>query len=230
MARVLAQYLIDREHAVPRLRHRPLARRADALLFGVRVAGRGRPGRVARRDRRGRGRPAGPAHPRRPRRADARSARHLDGGRRRRRPRRRDRHEAPLLARHGLAARIRSTCCAGCSTASAPASRTCSSATRCAATTSAPLEQSGEQARAIGMGAHVVSMKKLNEHVIQKIDAAQQQLLAGQGRRRGSQRPRPDGPPARQDVAARCLPRDRRRRRLSERFGRPRRAITARAS
>jgi hypothetical protein len=34
------------------------------------------------------------------------------------------------------------------------------------------LEQSGEQARAIGMGAHVVSVKKLNEHAIQKIDAA----------------------------------------------------------
>ena len=34
------------------------------------------------------------------------------------------------------------------------------------------LEQSGEQARAIGMGAHVVSVKRLNEHVIQKIDAA----------------------------------------------------------
>ncbi len=32
------------------------------------------------------------------------------------------------------------------------------------------LEQSGEQARAIGMGAHVVSIKKLNESVIQKID------------------------------------------------------------
>jgi hypothetical protein len=34
------------------------------------------------------------------------------------------------------------------------------------------LEQSGEQARAIGMGAHVVSVRKLNEHIIQKIDAA----------------------------------------------------------
>jgi hypothetical protein len=34
------------------------------------------------------------------------------------------------------------------------------------------LEQSGEQARAIGMGANVVSVKKLNEYVIQKIDAA----------------------------------------------------------
>ncbi len=34
----------------------------------------------------------------------------------------------------------------------------------------AALEQSGEQARAIGMGAHVVSMKKLNEAVIHKID------------------------------------------------------------
>ena len=34
------------------------------------------------------------------------------------------------------------------------------------------LEQSGEQARAIGMGAHIVSVKKLNEHVIQKIDSA----------------------------------------------------------
>jgi hypothetical protein len=34
------------------------------------------------------------------------------------------------------------------------------------------LEQSGEQARAIGMGAHVVTMKKLNEHAIQKIDQA----------------------------------------------------------
>ncbi|MEP7300364.1 MAG: mobilization protein [Caldimonas sp.] len=32
------------------------------------------------------------------------------------------------------------------------------------------LEQSGEQARAIAMGAHVVSVKKLNEAVIQKID------------------------------------------------------------
>jgi hypothetical protein len=34
------------------------------------------------------------------------------------------------------------------------------------------LEQSGEQARAIAMGASVVSVKKLNEHAIQKIDAA----------------------------------------------------------
>ena len=34
------------------------------------------------------------------------------------------------------------------------------------------LEQSGEQARAIGMGARVVTMKKLNESVIHKIDAA----------------------------------------------------------
>jgi hypothetical protein len=34
------------------------------------------------------------------------------------------------------------------------------------------LEQSGEQARAIAMGARVVSLKKLNEHVIQKIDGA----------------------------------------------------------
>ena len=34
------------------------------------------------------------------------------------------------------------------------------------------LEQSGEQSRAIGMGAHVVSVRKLNEHIIQKIDAA----------------------------------------------------------
>ncbi len=34
------------------------------------------------------------------------------------------------------------------------------------------LEQSGEQARAIGMGARVVTLKKLNEHVIQKIDSA----------------------------------------------------------
>jgi hypothetical protein len=34
------------------------------------------------------------------------------------------------------------------------------------------LEQSGEQARAIGMGAHVVSVRKLNEHIVQKIDAA----------------------------------------------------------
>ncbi len=33
------------------------------------------------------------------------------------------------------------------------------------------LEQSGEQARAIAMGANVVSVKKLNEHVIQQIDA-----------------------------------------------------------
>jgi len=32
------------------------------------------------------------------------------------------------------------------------------------------LEQSGEQARAIGMGAHVVSVKRLHESVIQKID------------------------------------------------------------
>jgi len=34
------------------------------------------------------------------------------------------------------------------------------------------LEQSGEQARAIAMGANVVSVKKLNEHVIQQIDAS----------------------------------------------------------
>jgi len=34
------------------------------------------------------------------------------------------------------------------------------------------LEQSGEQARAIGMGANVVSVRKLHDHIIQKIDAA----------------------------------------------------------
>ena len=34
------------------------------------------------------------------------------------------------------------------------------------------LEQSGEQSRAIGMNANVVSVKKLNDHIIQKIDAA----------------------------------------------------------
>lgn len=34
------------------------------------------------------------------------------------------------------------------------------------------LEQSGEQARAIAMGAHVMSLKKLHDGVIQKIDAA----------------------------------------------------------
>lgn len=34
------------------------------------------------------------------------------------------------------------------------------------------LEQSGEQARAVGMGARIVSVKKLNEHVIGKIDSA----------------------------------------------------------
>jgi hypothetical protein len=34
------------------------------------------------------------------------------------------------------------------------------------------LEQSGEQARAIGMGASVVSVRKLHEHIIQRIDAA----------------------------------------------------------
>ncbi|MGZ8260509.1 MAG: mobilization protein [Caldimonas sp.] len=34
------------------------------------------------------------------------------------------------------------------------------------------LEQSGEQARAIGMGATVVSVRKLHEHVMQRIDAA----------------------------------------------------------
>ena len=34
------------------------------------------------------------------------------------------------------------------------------------------LEQSGEQSRAIGMGAHVVSVKRLNEHIIQRIDNA----------------------------------------------------------
>ena len=36
----------------------------------------------------------------------------------------------------------------------------------------AALEQSGEQARGIGMGAKIVSIKKLNESVIQKIDNA----------------------------------------------------------
>ncbi|MEO6362942.1 MAG: mobilization protein [Caldimonas sp.] len=34
------------------------------------------------------------------------------------------------------------------------------------------LEQSGEQARAVSLGAHVVSLKKLNEHIIHRIDAA----------------------------------------------------------
>ena len=45
----------------------------------------------------------------------------------------------------------------------------------------------------------------------------QQQLLGGEERRATRQhRPRPDGPPARQDVAARRLPRDRRRRRSDD--------------
>ncbi len=35
-----------------------------------------------------------------------------------------------------------------------------------------PLEQSGEQARAVGMGARVISIKKLNEGAIAKIDSA----------------------------------------------------------
>ena len=59
--------------------------------------------------------------------------------------------------------------------------------------------------------------RSCNEHVIQKIDSREQQLLAGQGVRQGRDRPRPDGPPARQDVAARRLPRDRRSRRLTPR-------------
>ena len=44
------------------------------------------------------------------------------------------------------------------------------------------LEQSGEQARAIALGAHVVSVKKLNERVMQKIDAR----AAASGRPRAS--------------------------------------------
>ena len=77
------------------------------------------------------------------------------------------------------------------------------------------LEQSGEQARAIGMGANIVSVKKLNEHVIQKIDAASSSFWQAKASDKDCDRPRPDGPPARQDVAARRLPRNRRSRRLS---------------
>ena len=68
------------------------------------------------------------------------------------------------------------------------------------------------------MGAHVVSLKKLHE---QRDPEDRQHAAAASGRRRRSdkdcERPRPDGPPARQDVAARRLPRDRRSRRLTPR-------------
>ena len=78
------------------------------------------------------------------------------------------------------------------------------------------LEQSGEQARAIGMGAHVVSVKQLHDSVMQKIDNTSSSFWKAKSVRQGRERPRPDGPPARQDVAARRLPRARRGGRLSE--------------
>ena len=76
------------------------------------------------------------------------------------------------------------------------------------------LEQSGEQARAIGMAAHVVSMKKLNENVIHKIDNSSSSFWKAKSSEKDSSGLGLMGPPARQDVAARPLPRDRRRRRL----------------
>ena len=217
MARVLAQYLIDKQ--LPFLGFDTDRSHGALMRFypGLRLAGGGRQDRVARRDRRGRGRPARAAASwsTSPRRRTIRSPRWMedagvigladelgmklfywhvmDSGK----------DSVDLLRRlldrfgtglHYVLVRnqVRGTDFSG-------------------------LEQSGEQARAIGMGAHVVSVKKLHEHVIQKIDSREQQLLEGQGVRQGLDRPRPDGPPARQDVAARRLPRDRRSRRLTPR-------------
>jgi len=42
------------------------------------------------------------------------------------------------------------------------------------------LEQSGEQERAIGLGAHVVSIKHLSDSIIQKIDASSSSFWAAQ--------------------------------------------------
>ena len=42
------------------------------------------------------------------------------------------------------------------------------------------LKQSGEEARAIGLGAHIVSIKRLNERAIQKIDASSSSFWAAQ--------------------------------------------------
>ena len=77
------------------------------------------------------------------------------------------------------------------------------------------LEQSGQQQRA----ARARREDRLDEEAARRRDPEdrrrQQQLLEGQERAGAEQRrPRPDGPSARQDVAARCVPRDRRCRRL----------------
>ena len=86
---------------------------------------------------------------------------------------RRDGHEAIfLLACDGQPAKTRSTCFAACSTCFGTGLSYVLVRNQVRGADFAALEQSGEQARAIGMGAKIVSMKKLNEHVIHKIDAA----------------------------------------------------------
>jgi NAD(P)-dependent dehydrogenase (short-subunit alcohol dehydrogenase family) len=71
VSRLLAQYFIDHADPLRRLRHRPLARRAAALLHRLCVAGAGRPLRGAGRHRRKRRRGARPPGAGRPGRADA---------------------------------------------------------------------------------------------------------------------------------------------------------------
>ena len=218
MARVLAQYLIDQRAALPRLRHRPLARRADALLSGVRVAGGGRQGRVARRDRRGRGRPAraGASWSTSRRRRTIRSPRWMeeagvisladelgmklfywhvmDSGK----------DSVDLLRR--LLDRF------GTGLHYVPGSQP-------------GARRRLQRARAIGRAGardrhgreRRLGEEAATSSAIQKIDAASSSFWQGQGVRQGLDRPRPDGPAARQDVAARRLPRDRRRRRLNRR-------------
>ena len=78
--RAPARAIPDRPRtALSRLRHRPFARRADALLRRLRLARRRRPLRKPRCHRRSRRRRPGPQHPGRSRRANAGRADAMDG-------------------------------------------------------------------------------------------------------------------------------------------------------
>ena len=78
------------------------------------------------------------------------------------------------------------------------------------------LDQSGEQARALELGARIVKIRRLHDSVMQKIDGSSASFWsAAYHADKDTTGHRPDGPAAGEAVAARCLPRTRQRRRLT---------------
>ena len=74
------------------------------------------------------------------------------------------------------------------------------------------LQKSGAKPGRSELGARVVSVKRLNERAIQKIDASSSSFWAATERRgQGQHGPGPDGPSARENVATRRIPGDRTR-------------------